>query len=104
MSRSGVAFVTGASRGIGRACASFLAESGFDVAISARTVHDGESREHSPTVHSSDTTPMPGSLDATARAVTDAGRSVLVVPADLLDQTALEIGRASCRERVLLGV
>ncbi len=90
MSRLGVAFVTGASRGIGRACATFLAEAGFDVAISARTVHEGESREHSPTVRSSDTTPMPGSLDATAQAVTAAGRSVLVLPADLLDHAGLE--------------
>ena len=98
MSRSGVAFVTGASRGIGRACATFLAEAGFDVAISARTVHDGESREHSPTVRSSDTTPMPGSLDATARVVTDAGRSVLVVPADLLDHAALEAAAARTLE------
>ena len=36
---------------------------GFDVAVTARTVHDGEEREHSPTVHGSDTSPLPGSLD-----------------------------------------
>ena len=33
-----VAFVTGASRGIGKACALPLARAGFDVAISARTL------------------------------------------------------------------
>ena len=36
------ALVTGASRGIGRATAIALAEAGFDVAITARTVVDGD--------------------------------------------------------------
>ena len=35
-----VAFITGASRGIGKTCAIELADAGFDVAISARTVHE----------------------------------------------------------------
>ena len=39
-----VAFVTGASRGIGKAIAVHLARSGFDVALTARTVADGEAR------------------------------------------------------------
>ncbi|HWW44331.1 MAG TPA: SDR family NAD(P)-dependent oxidoreductase, partial [Acidimicrobiia bacterium] len=45
-----VALVTGASRGIGKACAVHLARAGFDVAVTARTVHEGEAREHSSTV------------------------------------------------------
>ena len=45
-----VAFVTGASRGIGKACAIELAKVGYDVAISARTLTEGEAREHSSTV------------------------------------------------------
>ena len=44
------AFITGASRGIGKACAVHLARAGFDVAISARTVQEGEAREHSSTL------------------------------------------------------
>ena len=40
-----VAFVTGASRGIGKVCAIALAEAGFDVAITARTVQEGEARD-----------------------------------------------------------
>ena len=36
------AFVTGASRGIGKAIAIRLAQGGFDVAITARTVEEGE--------------------------------------------------------------
>ena len=42
MGSSPVAIVTGASRGIGRAGAVALAEAGFDVVVSARTVREGE--------------------------------------------------------------
>ncbi|MDI9899272.1 SDR family NAD(P)-dependent oxidoreductase [Rhodococcus sp. IEGM 1409] len=41
---SGVALVTGASRGIGRECALAFARAGFDVAITARTVREGQGR------------------------------------------------------------
>ena len=80
-----VAFITGASRGIGKSCAVQLARAGFDVAISARTVHDGERREHSATVAASDDRPIPGSLSETAACVEAEGRRALMVPADLLD-------------------
>ena len=78
-----VAFVTGASRGIGKAIAVHLARSGFDVALTARTVADGEAREHSSTLHKSDTRPLPGSLASTADLVEAAGVRSLTVPADL---------------------
>jgi NAD(P)-dependent dehydrogenase (short-subunit alcohol dehydrogenase family) len=81
----GTALVTGASRGIGRAVALALAEAGFDVAVTARTEQEGERREHSSTLRASDTSPLPGSLAATAAQVEAAGRRALVVPADLLD-------------------
>ena len=70
------AFVTGASRGIGKAIAIELADAGYDVAITARTVHEGDAREHSSTLQRSDTSPLPGSLDATADLVRAAGRRV----------------------------
>lgn len=85
-----VAFVTGASRGIGKACAIALAAAGFDVACTARTQHEGEAREHSSTVHKSDTRPLPGSLESTVAAIEAAGRRALSVPADLLDRGQLE--------------
>ena len=58
-----IAFVTGASRGIGKAIATELAAAGYDVAITARTVHEGDAREHSSTLKRSDTSALPGSLD-----------------------------------------
>ena len=88
MSRK-VAFVTGASRGIGKACAVHLAKAGYDVAITARTLHDGEAREHSPTVKHSDMSPLPGSLDQTAAAVRATGREALAVAADITDAASL---------------
>jgi NAD(P)-dependent dehydrogenase (short-subunit alcohol dehydrogenase family) len=84
-----VAFVTGASRGIGKSIAVELAAAGYDVAITARTVHEGESREHSSTIRRSDVSPLPGSLDSTAALIAATGREVLTVPADLLDHPSL---------------
>jgi NAD(P)-dependent dehydrogenase (short-subunit alcohol dehydrogenase family) len=83
------AFVTGASRGIGKAIAIRLAEAGYDVAITARTVEEGEGREHSSTVRRSDTSPLPGSLSTTAEIMRAAGAEVMVLPADLLDRASL---------------
>lgn len=79
------ALVTGASRGIGRAIALCLAEAGFNVAITARTVHHGD-----PTALDPDTeVPLPGSLDATASAIEASGRRAVPIRLDLLDVDAL---------------
>jgi NAD(P)-dependent dehydrogenase (short-subunit alcohol dehydrogenase family) len=94
-----VAFVTGASRGIGKACAVHLARAGFDVAVTARTVHDGERREHSSTLRASNTKPLPGSLSGTAAAIEAAGVRALALPADLLDHASLAAAAAIVLER-----
>ncbi len=83
------AFVTGASRGIGKAIAVHLARAGYDVAVTARTLNDGEGREHSSTVARSDTSPLPGSLSATAALVREAGRRCLIVQADLTERDSM---------------
>jgi len=95
----GVALVTGASRGIGKAIAVHLAQAGFDVAIGARTVHEGEQREHSSTVARSDTRALPGSLDTTGTLIEQAGRACLPVYLDLLDRTSLGSAVATVLER-----
>ena len=83
MAERRVAFVTGASRGIGRACALELARRGLDVVVTARTVTGAERLEHSSTVKKSATNPLPGSLEATAREARALGAQALVVKLDL---------------------
>ena len=94
-----VALVTGASRGIGKSVAQWLARGGYDVAITARTVHEGEAREHSSTLKASNTKPLPGSLDATAALVEAEGQQALQVPADLTDYASLGAAVARVEER-----
>lgn len=78
------ALVTGASRGIGRATALALADAGFDVAITARTVRDGD-----PSARTGDGLVLPGSLESTAAEIEARGRRAVLVPLDLLDREAL---------------
>jgi len=68
------AFVTGASRGIGRVIAVALAEAGADVALVARSA-DG--------------------LAETASAITSGGRKAFVIPADVTVQAAVDSAAAA---------
>lgn len=64
-----VAIVTGAGKGIGRACALILAQAGADVALAARTRTD---------------------LEAVAAEIQAMGRRAIVVPTDVNDDAALD--------------
>jgi len=94
-----VAFITGASRGIGRGCALELARRGFDLVLTARTVTGAERLEHSSTVRKSSTAPLPGSLEQTAREVRALGVDALVVKLDLARREDWPVAVATALER-----
>jgi NAD(P)-dependent dehydrogenase (short-subunit alcohol dehydrogenase family) len=79
-----VAFITGASRGIGAESAVALARIGYRVAITARTLSDGEAHDHV-----GNATALPGSLEATARAVERVGSEALCLRGDILRQESM---------------
>jgi NAD(P)-dependent dehydrogenase (short-subunit alcohol dehydrogenase family) len=79
------ALVTGASRGIGKATAVALARAGFDVAFTARTIHEGEGLDDSDSAGRS----VPGSLDTTAGLVAAEGRQSLPIAMDLMDRESV---------------
>lgn len=73
-----LALITGAGRGIGAACARALAADGCHVVLTSRTRAE---------------------LDATARAITDAGGEAHVHPADLADPAAIDALFAALTDR-----
>ena len=83
-----VALVTGARRGIGKAAAIALAEAGFDVACTARTLNRGEGIDDSDTGNGA---PLPGSLEETTELIDAMGvRSMALFGDVLLPQTMVD--------------
>lgn len=83
-----VAMVTGATRGIGKAAALELARSGFAVAVTGRTLREGEGRLASPS--GSEAITVPGSIEATVREVEAAGGEALGIQMDILDRASID--------------
>lgn len=78
--------MTGASRGIGRACAQALAGAGLDVAVTARTLREGDGVDDSDAGLGA---AVEGSLERTAAEVEERGARAVTVVADLLDHESL---------------
>ena len=79
-----VAFITGASRGIGAESAVALAQAGYRVAITARTLVEGERHDYI-----GDTAGLPGSLEATATAIERLGGEALCLRGDILEPQSM---------------
>jgi NAD(P)-dependent dehydrogenase (short-subunit alcohol dehydrogenase family) len=85
-----VAFVTGASRGIGAACAVALARAGFDTAIGARTEKEGAGVLEGDLLGNRSDAPIAGSLQSVGSVIEGLGRNVLKVAMDVSDLASVE--------------
>jgi 3-oxoacyl-[acyl-carrier protein] reductase len=85
-----VAFVTGATRGIGKACALSLARAGFDIAVTGRTLREGEGKVPSASAKDPRELPVPGSIESTVAAVRALGREALGLRLDILSRASID--------------
>ena len=84
----GLALVTGAP-GDRRCAALAPAEAGYDVAITARTVREGEGRADPVSVSHAGAAGCPGGLERTASEIAALGRRAISIQMDLLDRESV---------------
>jgi len=88
---SPIAFVTGASRGIGKVGSIALAEAGYDVVVTARTLRAGEQRDYATTIaEAGKEMALPGSVEETAAEVEKRGQRALALRLDLTDRASID--------------
>ena len=92
LKRRPFALITGASRGIGRGIALSLAQSGYDLVITGRTVTEGSA------INPATGRSLVGSLEETAQQARAYGSSVGIVVADVLDLSDVVASFHRCLE------
>jgi NAD(P)-dependent dehydrogenase (short-subunit alcohol dehydrogenase family) len=94
-----VALITGATRGIGKACAIALARRGFDIAVTGRTRREGEGKVVKPYAADPSIVTVPGSIETTVAEVEALGRQAIGIQVDITDRASIDAGVAAVLER-----
>src|SRR5215471_8337625 len=86
---SKVAVVTGASRGIGKACALALARRGYRVVVTGRTLEEGKGTVAKP-YDAAAPVSVPGSVGSTVEAIRARGGEAIGVALDIMSQSSID--------------